>query len=58
MRKILITVLLGCAMYFGAGCMDTAKYNYAQDQKWLTQQLQQGKITQQQYDIYSTQIAK
>ena len=31
MRKILITVLLGCAMYFGAGCMDTAKYNYAQD---------------------------
>lgn len=36
MRKILITVLLGCAMYFGAGCMDTAKYNYAQDWKWLT----------------------
>lgn len=31
MRKILITVLLGCALYFGAGCMDTAKYNYAQD---------------------------
>ncbi len=31
MKKILITVLLGCAMYFGAGCMDTAKYNYAQD---------------------------
>ena len=31
MRKILITVLLGCALYFGAGCMGTAKYNYAQD---------------------------
>lgn len=31
MRKILITVLLVCALYFGAGCMDTAKYNYAQD---------------------------
>lgn len=31
MRKILITVLLGCALYLGAGCMDTAKYNYAQD---------------------------
>lgn len=29
--KKLILALLGCAMYFGAGCMDTAKYNYAQD---------------------------